>query len=50
MKSSMCKAAEHDYCGKVLKQADGKHFRCDCECHPKEVKKIEVEDDSDEDS
>lgn len=51
MKSSMCKADEHDYCGKVLTTESGKHFRCDCTCHPKEEVKpegVEYDDDDDE--
>ena len=45
MKSAMCSHDEHEVCGKVLTTPSGKHFRCDCECHPKEVKRsFEYED------
>lgn len=44
MKSSMCKADEHSVCGKVLISSSNKRFRCDCTCHPKEVKRAKVED------
>ena len=50
MKSAMCSHDEHEVCGKVLTTPSGKHFRCDCECHPKEVKRsFEYEDYDDDD-
>jgi hypothetical protein len=52
VKSAMCSHDEHEVCGKVLTAPSGKHFRCDCECHPKENPKRSFEyeeyDDDDE--
>jgi Cft2 family RNA processing exonuclease len=45
MKSYTCKEDRHQDCAKVLIDSSNKRFRCDCGCHPKEVKRIKVEDE-----
>lgn len=52
MKSNFCKHDEHAGCaphGRMI-SPEGKHFRCDCTCHPKPslVKRM-VEDEDDDD-
>ena len=51
MKSSHCKCEDHEYCSKIMQHPNGKRFRCDCTCHPKEVvkpKEVEYEEDDEE--